>query len=168
MNPRTKKLTVMAMLIAISVVLVYLVRFPIFPTASFLEYDPADIPILIGAFAYGPLAGIILTVAASVIQGLPSARRADRMASSCTSSHLCLGRRFQLHLPRQSHQKRCAHRAAGRDPVHGRCHDDRKPLCHTPLHGRSHGGGGRHAAACDPALQSCQGRNQLHGYLCAL
>ena len=36
----------------------------------FLEYDPADIPILIGTFAYGPVAGVILTVVASLIQGL--------------------------------------------------------------------------------------------------
>lgn len=57
-----RKLAVMAMLVAVSVVLVYLVHFPIFPAAPFLEYDPADIPILIGAFAYGPLAGILLTV----------------------------------------------------------------------------------------------------------
>ncbi len=66
---KTRKLTTMAMLVAISVVLLYLVRFPIFPAASFLEYDPADIPILIGAFLYGPTAGLILTVVASVIQG---------------------------------------------------------------------------------------------------
>ncbi|MPM06173.1 Riboflavin transporter RibU [bioreactor metagenome] len=70
MNLRTKKLAVMAMLVALSVVLVYLIHLPIIPSASFLEYDPADIPILIGAFAYGPLAGIVLTVAASVIQGV--------------------------------------------------------------------------------------------------
>lgn len=69
MNPRTKQMTVMAMLVAISVVLVYLIHFPIIPAAPFLEYDPADIPILIGAFAYGPVAGLILTVIASVIQG---------------------------------------------------------------------------------------------------
>lgn len=65
-----RKLAVMAMLVAVSVVLVYLVHFPIFPAAPFLEYDPADIPILIGAFAYGPAAGILLTIVASVIQGL--------------------------------------------------------------------------------------------------
>lgn len=64
-----KKLTVMAMLVALSVVLVSLVHFPIFPPVAFLEYDPADIPILIGTFAYGPLAGIVLTVLASLIQG---------------------------------------------------------------------------------------------------
>lgn len=59
----------MAMLVAISVVMVSLIHFPIFPGAAFLEYDPADIPILIGGFAYGPLAGIVLTVIASVVQG---------------------------------------------------------------------------------------------------
>lgn len=65
-----RKLTVMAMLVAVSVVLVWLVHFPLFPTAAFLEYDPADIPILIGTFAYGPFAGILLTVAASAVQAL--------------------------------------------------------------------------------------------------
>ena len=70
MNPKTKQLAVMAMLVALSIVMVATIHFPIFPAAPFLEYDPADIPILIGAFAYGPLAGIILTVVASVIQGV--------------------------------------------------------------------------------------------------
>ena len=66
----TTKLAKMAMLVAISIVLVALIRFPIFPAVSFLEYDPADIPILIGTFAFGPLAGILLTVVTSVLQGL--------------------------------------------------------------------------------------------------
>ena len=70
MISKTRKLTVMAMLVAISVILVYFIRFPIFPAAPFLEYDPADIPILIGTFAFGPVAGIILTVIASAIQAL--------------------------------------------------------------------------------------------------
>lgn len=43
----TRQLVVMAMLTAISVVFVSLIHFPIFPAAAFLEYDPADIPILI-------------------------------------------------------------------------------------------------------------------------
>lgn len=64
-----KKLAVMAMLVALSVVLVSLVHFPLFAPVAFLEYDPADIPILIGTFAYGPLAGLVLTAVASLIQG---------------------------------------------------------------------------------------------------
>ncbi len=69
-NENIRKLTVMAMLVAISVILVSLVHFPLFPAAAFLEYDPADIPILIGAFTYGPWAGLLLTIAASAVQAL--------------------------------------------------------------------------------------------------
>ena len=68
-SARVKKLAVMAMLVALSIVLVWLVHFPIFGPVAFLEYDPADIPILIGTFAYGPVAGLALTVVASLIQG---------------------------------------------------------------------------------------------------
>ncbi len=66
----TIRLAKMGMLVAISVVLVALVHFPIFPAVPFLEYDPADIPILLGTFAFGPIAGVMLTVVTSVIQGV--------------------------------------------------------------------------------------------------
>jgi len=66
----TIKLAKMGMLVAISVILVYLIHFPIFPAMAVLEYDPADIPIFIGTFAFGPLAGFTLTVVTAVIQGL--------------------------------------------------------------------------------------------------
>ena len=36
---------------AIAAVLITLVHFPLIPTAAFLRYDPADVAILIGAFA---------------------------------------------------------------------------------------------------------------------
>ena len=67
---KTLKVVKMGVMVAISVALVYLIHFPIFPVVSFLEYDPADIPILIGTFAFGPLAGLVLTVVTSVVQGL--------------------------------------------------------------------------------------------------
>lgn len=67
---KTVRLAKMGMLVAVSIVLVYFIHFPIFPAVAFLEYDPADIPILIGTFAFGPLAGIVLTVVTSVVQGL--------------------------------------------------------------------------------------------------
>lgn len=69
-QPKTLKLAKMGMLVAISLVLVTLVHFPIFPATPFLEYDPADIPIFIGTFAFGPLAGLAITVVTSVIQGV--------------------------------------------------------------------------------------------------
>ena len=66
----TRKLTTMAMLTALSIVLVAIIHFPIFPAAPWMEYDPADIPIFIGTFLYGPLAGLGLTLVVSVIQGV--------------------------------------------------------------------------------------------------
>ena len=65
----TVRLAKMAMLIAISIVLVWLIHFPIIPVVPFLEYDPADIPILLGTFAFGPLGGIVITVITAIIQG---------------------------------------------------------------------------------------------------
>lgn len=65
-----KKLATMGILIAISIILVVSpLRFP-FPAAPFLEYEPSDVPILIGGFIYGPLAGIVLAVVTSIIQAL--------------------------------------------------------------------------------------------------
>lgn len=60
----------MGVLAAMSVLLVYLIHFPIFPAAPFLEYDPADIPILIGTFMFGPLGGLVVTAVACILQGV--------------------------------------------------------------------------------------------------
>ena len=64
---KTVRLTKMAMLAAVSLALVLLIRIPS-PPAPFLVYDPADIPIIISAFAFGPLSGISITVVVSFIQ----------------------------------------------------------------------------------------------------
>lgn len=69
-NRKTNFLVKTAILAAMSVLLVYLIHFPIIPAAPFLEYDPADIPILIGTFMFGPLGGLVITAAACVVQGL--------------------------------------------------------------------------------------------------
>ncbi len=73
----TRQLVSMAMLGAISIVLVSVVHFPLIPAAAFLEYDPADIPILIGTFAYGPLAGLLMTIVVSIIQGVTVSAQSD-------------------------------------------------------------------------------------------
>lgn len=70
MKNNINKMVKLAVLSALSLVLLMLVRFPIIPTAAFLEYEPADIPILIGAFMYGPLEGLLITVVVSLIQAL--------------------------------------------------------------------------------------------------
>ena len=59
-----KKLVTMAMLAGLSIVLMYLVRIPA-PGAPFLEYDPADVPILIGTFLFGPVSGLVLTASSA-------------------------------------------------------------------------------------------------------
>lgn len=63
----TIKLAKMAMMVAISCVLVLLIRIP-YPPAPFLQYDPADVPIFITTFAFGPVAGLIVTLIVSLIQ----------------------------------------------------------------------------------------------------
>ena len=57
-SANTRKLTTLAMLAALAIVLVALIHFPLVPAAPFLEYDPADIPIFIGTFLFGPAAGL--------------------------------------------------------------------------------------------------------------
>lgn len=63
---KTMTLTKLGMLAAVSLLLV-LIQIP-FPPAPFLKYDPADVPIFIGTFAFGPLAGLLLTVVVSFFQ----------------------------------------------------------------------------------------------------
>ena len=60
----------LGMLTALSIILVYVIHFPIFPGLSYLEYDMADVPILIGTFLFGPWWGLGLTAVVSVLQWL--------------------------------------------------------------------------------------------------
>ena len=61
---------ILGVMTALSVALIYLIRFPIFPAVPFMEYDAGDIPIFLCTYAFGPVFGIIIGVIASVIQGL--------------------------------------------------------------------------------------------------
>ncbi len=66
---KNKKVRVIAgcgMLTAASVVLQYL-EFPIPIVPSFIKLDFSDLPELIGAFAYGPVAGIIIALLKNII-----------------------------------------------------------------------------------------------------
>lgn len=63
----TVRLAKLAMMVAISCVLVLLIRIP-YPPAPFLVYDPADVPIYITTFAFGPIAGLTVTFVVSLIQ----------------------------------------------------------------------------------------------------
>ena len=65
----TKQLATLGVMSALSIVLMVLIRIP-FPTATFLEYDPADVPILISTFLFGPWWGLLMTTVVSIIQGI--------------------------------------------------------------------------------------------------
>ena len=67
---RTLRITVIGMMAALSVALMYMLQIPIIPAAPYMLYDMADIPILIGTLFFGPAAGMILTVIVSIIQGV--------------------------------------------------------------------------------------------------
>ena len=63
------KLSFAGIITAISVVLV-IPSFKIIPAASFLEYNPSDIPIIIASMTLGPLWGVLISLAVSAIQAL--------------------------------------------------------------------------------------------------
>jgi len=68
MKIEVNKMVKMAVLSALSIVFLLVIRFPIIPSAAFLEYEPADVPILIGTLIYGPLTGLIITFVVALIQ----------------------------------------------------------------------------------------------------
>ncbi len=61
---------IMAMLTALSIVSLYVIRMPLIPAAPFLEYDAADIPVLIGSMLLGPVSGIVTLLAVCLIQAI--------------------------------------------------------------------------------------------------
>jgi Predicted membrane protein len=69
-NKSLIRVSVMGIFSALSIVLIYFIHLPIFPAVSFLEYDPADIPIIICSYLFGPFYGLGMAVAVSIIQGL--------------------------------------------------------------------------------------------------
>lgn len=60
----------MGVLAALSIVLLLVTRFPIIPAAPYLKYEAADVPILVGAFMFGPLSGLVITFVVALIQAL--------------------------------------------------------------------------------------------------
>lgn len=62
----TRVLVGAGMLAAVAIVLQYL-EFPIFFMPSFIKMDLSDLPAIIGAFAYGPFAGVIIELVKNLI-----------------------------------------------------------------------------------------------------
>lgn len=62
---RTQKLVMLALLTAVAYLCVFLIRIPLL---GFLKYEPKDVIITIGAFLFGPVAGLIVSVVSSLIE----------------------------------------------------------------------------------------------------
>ena len=65
MNRKTKKLTTVAMLCAITYVVMAVGRIPI---VLFLKYDPSDVIVTLGGFIWGPMTSCIVSVVVAVIE----------------------------------------------------------------------------------------------------
>ena len=65
MNSKTKKLTTVAMLCAITYVVMAVGRIPI---VLFLKYDPSDVGVALGGFIWGPMCSCIVSVVVAVIE----------------------------------------------------------------------------------------------------
>lgn len=65
MNSKTKKITTLAMLSAISYLIMVIGRFPV---VLFLKYDPKDVIITLGGLIWGPLTSLIVSVVVSLIE----------------------------------------------------------------------------------------------------
>lgn len=65
MNTKTRKITMMALITALSLVMVALCRIPI---VLFLEYEPKDVIITIGGFLFGPLFSMMTSLIVSIIE----------------------------------------------------------------------------------------------------
>jgi len=72
MNKRIsiKRLTLLGMFAAITILFIALYRAPLIPAAPYLEYDAGDVPIILMSVFLGPWYGLMLTIVASVLQGI--------------------------------------------------------------------------------------------------
>ena len=61
----TKKLTVLAMLAALSFIVMVVGRIPV---VLFLKYDPKDVIITIAGFIYGPMSSFLISAVVSVVE----------------------------------------------------------------------------------------------------
>ena len=65
MNTKTRKITTIAMLVAISFAAVTFLRIPI---VLFLKYDPKDVIITIGGLIWGPITSALVSIIVSIIE----------------------------------------------------------------------------------------------------
>lgn len=83
-NSKVQKMVSVAMLAAIGAVLQF-VAFPIMPGFNFLKIDFSDIPVLIGMFLFGPVAGITTAFIRSLLHLLMTGLAPQNMVGDIAS-----------------------------------------------------------------------------------
>ena len=63
----TKTMVAIALFASMATALMWFPKFPLLPAAPFLTYDFSDVPILIGSFALGPVAGIFMVTVKNLL-----------------------------------------------------------------------------------------------------
>lgn len=69
-DQKLQRLTISAVLAALSIVLMVTIRFSIFPSAPFYEMEFADVPILVCSTLFGPIYGLATLFVVCLIQAL--------------------------------------------------------------------------------------------------
>ena len=64
---KSKKITSISILVALSIVAGYFIHFPILPQAPFLLYDPGSVFLLIGSFKLGPKIGVLMSLITAIL-----------------------------------------------------------------------------------------------------
>ena len=64
---KSKRITSIGLLVALSIVAGYFIHFPILPQAPFLLYDPGNVFLLIGSFKLGPKVGILMSLITAML-----------------------------------------------------------------------------------------------------
>jgi riboflavin transporter FmnP len=103
---KVRTLTTVALLIALGVIVSFPpfdfpIPLPFLPPAPWLKYTPADIPTLLGSFAFGPVAGALIAVARAVLHGLLTGLRDGPVglvmdAVSATAMAIAAGGSYRL------------------------------------------------------------------------
>lgn len=66
MNTNTNKMIKISLLSALALILMY-IDFPVIPLFPWLKIDLSDVPALIGAFGFGPLAGVLIELIKNIV-----------------------------------------------------------------------------------------------------
>ncbi len=66
MNNNTNKMIKISLLSALALILMY-IDFPVIPIFPWLKIDLSDVPALIGAFGFGPLAGVLIELIKNIV-----------------------------------------------------------------------------------------------------